>query len=215
MNPSDSDIASSIRSSIVLNNLLEQVKIGDSEATKELYNQFAQQLIFQASRRISQVFRSKIDPEDIVQSVFRSFFVRFNSDKISFESWGDLYSFLLTVTARKCGENARKLLSEKRNINREIVQDRENVDEFIGLGVSKEPTPEQVAIFEETLCNLLDPLSESQRTIFRMRLDGHQFVEISEKLGRSERTMYRTMKTLKKRMRAILNQDESPSDVGD
>ena len=203
MERSEPDIEKAVHSSIILNNLLEQVKNDDSSAANKVYNRFAERLIHHAAKHISQVFNAKIDPEDIVQSVFRSFFVRHRVDKIRFESWNDLFSFLLLVTSRKCGEKARMLLAEKRSVNREQVLDPEMSPEQ-NFGVAGDPTPDQVAIFNETLTTLMEPMSESQRTIVHMRMKNYTYAEIGDKLGRTERTVYRTLGEIRDRMNEIL-----------
>ena len=95
------------------------------------------------------------------------------------------------------------LLAEKRNVNRELVLDPE-VGAELDFGIADEPTPDQVAIFNETLTTLMEPMSESQRTIVHMRLKNYTYAEIGEKLGRTERTVYRTLGEIRERMNEIL-----------
>src|ERR1700722_4305434 len=49
---------------------------GDAEAAGALFHRFAQRLIALARQRLEPRLRSKVDPEDILQSVFKSFFRR-------------------------------------------------------------------------------------------------------------------------------------------
>ena len=49
---------------------------GNLEAEQLLVNRFSRRLVRLAATRISEVFNSKIEPEDVVQSVFKSFFAR-------------------------------------------------------------------------------------------------------------------------------------------
>ena len=195
------------KSNLILASLLEKVNEGDSVAQDMLYHRYAQNLISLASKRISTIFNAKVEPEDIVQSVFRSFFVRHQADTVQFESWNELWSFLVCVTVRKCSEQTRKMLAEKRNVNRELALD----DKTTGFGTSPEPTPQQVLIFEETLQALIEPLTDSQRDIVRMRLEGYTNSEISEKLGRTERTIYRSLTTLRERMNEMMNDENATS----
>jgi DNA-directed RNA polymerase specialized sigma24 family protein len=48
----------------------------DEQAARENFDRFARRLIGLARTRLDRRIRQKIDPEDVVQSVFRSFFTR-------------------------------------------------------------------------------------------------------------------------------------------
>jgi len=49
---------------------------GDDAAAQELFGRFAHQLIALALRHINAGLRHKVDPEDVVQSMYKSFFRR-------------------------------------------------------------------------------------------------------------------------------------------
>jgi len=177
-----------VESSLILKEVLDRANQGDSAAERILHEKYSQRLVHLASSRIAKIFNSKIDPQDIVQSVFCSFFVRARNETVSFRDWNELWSFLFTVTVRKCSEQANRFLRDKRNVNREAFQNQlAERSEGFGLA-SSEPTPYQVSEFEETLANLMEPLTDTQRDIVRMRLDGCTNAEISKTLKRTERT---------------------------
>ncbi len=56
--------------------LMARLNDGDDEAAAEIFNRFVRRLIFLARSRLNAQVRQKEDPEDVVQSVFRSFFTR-------------------------------------------------------------------------------------------------------------------------------------------
>lgn len=196
-----------MHSSVVFSELLNRVAEGDSLAENQLYQQFCRKLIALAAVKISTAFRSKVDAEDIVQSVYRSFFIRFRADRVQVESWESLWSFLACVTIRKCSEKSRRLMAEKRGGGTVTSLSEAIENGAIASNSSPEPSPEELLVLEETIAELLEPFSESQADIIRLRMEGFTFAEIGEKIGRTERTVYRSMNELRDRMAAMLNGD--------
>ena len=70
----------------------------DEAAAQELFGRFTNHLIALALRHIHTGFRHKVDPEDVVQSAYKSFFCRYGADNLNVVNWnsrwGRLYGFL-------------------------------------------------------------------------------------------------------------------------
>ncbi len=176
-----------------LTELLDQARIGVESAESAVHREFVDKLVCLASRRINDRFRAKIAPEEVVQSVFASFFRRHRAGEFDIANWNDLWALLVTITVRKCVNKVEGFMSSKRNVDREIDQ-RQEFDRGSSIfGPSKEPAAEDVAIFNETLDHLFDQLPETLQEIVCLRLQGMSNLEISEKIGRSERTVYRAL----------------------
>ncbi len=184
--------------------LLDHARHGDSVAEAEIYERYARRLIRLAASRIALRFQSKFDPDDIVQSVFQSFFWRHQNGQLRFASWSDLWSFLARVTVRKCHRHARRMLAEKRSLNREVAFDHWQESEPGPREIAApDCTPEDIAEFDEILTQLLDGLSPIQQRIVELKMQGYSNLDISKTLKRSERTVYRLLGTLRERMRLI------------
>src|SRR3954464_3897514 len=56
--------------------LVDRLRAGDAEAAAEVFHRYVGQLVGLASGRLAGLLRAQADPEDVVQSVFRSFFTR-------------------------------------------------------------------------------------------------------------------------------------------
>ena len=54
--------------------LLDRVRQGDEQAATELFDRYVERLIRLAQSRLSAKLRRRVDAEDVVQSVYRSFF---------------------------------------------------------------------------------------------------------------------------------------------
>jgi len=55
---------------------------GGDAAAREFFGRFTHQLIALAFRRLDAGLRHKVDPEDVVQSAYKSFFVRYGARKL-------------------------------------------------------------------------------------------------------------------------------------
>src|SRR5438034_4074023 len=53
--------------------LADLCRSGDPEAARQLFEQYVDRLVALARRRLSRNLAGRVDPEDIVQSVFRTF----------------------------------------------------------------------------------------------------------------------------------------------
>jgi hypothetical protein len=62
----------------------------DDAAARELFGRLAHQLIALALRHIDAGLRHKVDPEDVVQSVYKSFFVRYGAGNLDIVNWNSL-----------------------------------------------------------------------------------------------------------------------------
>jgi RNA polymerase sigma-70 factor (ECF subfamily) len=187
---------------------LARLHSGDDAAAQELFGRFAHQLIALALRHIDMGLRHKVDPEDVVQSVFKSFFVRYGDGKLNVVNWNSLWGLLTLITVRKCAERAAYHRAERRNAAREVSppQGEESAPWLEPLG--REPTPLEAVVLSETVEQLLDGLDDEERPILELSLQGYTTREISERLGRAERTVRLLREGIRHRLERM--QRESP-----
>src|SRR5262245_55328972 len=159
----------------------------DDAAAQELFARFAHQLIALAHRHIGAGLRHKVDPEDVVQSAYKSFFFRYGAGNLDVVNWNSLWGLLTLITVRKCAERAAYHRAERRNVAREVSPPRG--DEAGPEPFGREPTPLEAAVLTETIEQLLAGLDEEERPILELSLQGCSTREISERLGRAERTV--------------------------
>src|SRR5205823_4096100 len=81
--------------------LLKQWRTGNEEAARQLFDRYVTQLVALARRRISQRIAGRVDAEDIVQSVFRTFFHRVREGQFHIEDPDDLCKLLARITVHK------------------------------------------------------------------------------------------------------------------
>jgi RNA polymerase sigma-70 factor (ECF subfamily) len=183
--------------------LIRRLEAGDPEAAAVVFDRYVRRLIGLARRQLDARLRTKVDEEDVAQSVFRSFFRRQAADPFDIASEDALWALLAEITMRKCGRWNRHFLAGKRSVGREApppAPDDSIVDEPIDAG---EPSPADVAILAETVEELLRGLDERERLICEMRLHGYQVQEIAARAGCTERTVLRKLKHVKSRLERL------------
>jgi RNA polymerase sigma-70 factor (ECF subfamily) len=157
-------------------------------AAQELFVRFARRLIALAHRHIQGGLRYKVDPEDVVQSAYKSFFFRYNAANLDVANWNSLWGLLTLITVRKCAERAAYHRAECRDAAREASHARGGEGTWLEP-LGREPTPDEAAVLSETVEQLLAGLDDEERPILELSLQGFTTREISEQLGRAERTV--------------------------
>src|SRR5437773_10826372 len=110
-------------------NVMDRLRAGDGDAAAEVFHRFAHRLIALARSRLDHLLRAKVDPEDVMQSVYRSFFSRQAAHGYEFAGWDGLWGMLTVITLRKCGHRAEFFRSEERRVGKEC---RSRVDATLG-----------------------------------------------------------------------------------
>ena len=113
--------------------LIERCRRGDQDAARELFDAFVTRLIPLARRRISQRLASRVDPEDIVQSVFRTFFARLKDDKFEINDQDDLFRLLVRITVHKTLRQIAFHKAAKRDPNMELAQSDSTHEQVLQL----------------------------------------------------------------------------------
>lgn len=175
---------------------VERWRAGDESAAAELYHRYVQQLIALAHRRLSARLSARLDPEDIVQSAFRSFFVRAQQGKFVFKDDDDIWKLLVQITIHKTLKQVAHHRRGKRDAGAEVPAGSGERDQLVSY-LSREPTPEEAAIFVDELEFFLRQLRPDDRKIVEMRLEGFDQLEIAQRLGISDRTIRRLMERIR------------------
>lgn len=182
--------------------LKDRLHRGDPSASEEIFTRYAQQLLRVVAPRVSSSLRQKVDPEDIVQSAFRSFFRAGPVDAFHTEGWNDLWSILVTITLRKCRYQVRQFLTAKRNVNREFSGGSDGTPQDWQM-VASEPTPAEAAEMADLVHHFLTSLNERNRLIAESTLRGTAPADIAKQMGLTERTIYRQIEQIKDKLSAL------------
>jgi RNA polymerase sigma-70 factor (ECF subfamily) len=183
--------------------LMTRLRAGDDAAAVQVFDRFAQQIIFLARRQLHEVLRRKIDPEDVLQSVLKSFFVRCRDGQFQIANWDNLWGVLMVMTVRKCNRAIGFFQAERRDVRRETALAAGGSTVLPMPLPAATPTPEEAAILTELLERLMRSLSANDREILTLHLQGHTSAEIGERLGRAMRTIRRSLDRIRHRLEAM------------
>lgn len=181
----------------------------EEDAARALFERFTRRLIGLARVHLDTRLHHKIEPEDVVQSAYKSFFLRYGEGALATEGWDGLWGLLTIITLRKCADRVRYFKAECRDIAREAgAPDGAEDSEPWRSSVGHEPTPEQAIVLAETVELLLRGLDADERAIVELSLQGYSTQEISVRLGRAERSVRRLRERVRRHLERFRDEEE-------
>lgn len=170
---------------------------GDEQAARLIFERYVDRLLALARGRIGQRLARRVDPEDIVQSVFRTFFARARAGQFHVADRDDLCKLLVRITLHKTLRQVAFHRAAKRDVTQEDPGAAEEARDRLLEVMDREPTPEAAAAFLDQLGHFLDGMRPEERQIIDLRLQGHKDVEIADRLGISDRKIRRLMERVR------------------
>jgi RNA polymerase sigma-70 factor, ECF subfamily len=188
--------------------LMARLRSGEDAAAREVFERFSSRLVALARGRFNRLLARKVDPEDVVQSAFKSFFVRHREGKLDVGDSGGLWNLLTLITLRKCADRAQYFLAERRDAAREVTGSAggDDADAWL-VALDREPRPEEAVILAETVERLFRDASEHERPVLELSLQGFTASEISVRLGRAERSVRRLREHVRERLERLQEAD--------
>ncbi len=179
--------------------LLQRYQDGDEAAAELIFRRYLERLVGLASAQLSEKLRRRVGPEDIVQSVFRSFFGKAQEGRFSLERAGDLWRLLASITKHKLLKKAEHHGQQKRSLRREqaLALDADGTDAEV---FAVEPTDLEGLALADEVEMLVSELKPAERTMLELRLQGQSIPEIAEAAERSERTVRRFLGCVRDRL---------------
>lgn len=195
--------------------LVARFRAGDERAAAAIYDRYAERLLALARRRLSRKVAARVDPDDVVQSAYRSFFLRAKGGQYTLGRSGELWRLLAGIALHKLLKQVRRHTAGRRSVKREAAAGA------LPPGAlelaCREPTPEQAASLADELALVFADLQPVERTIFELRLQGCELREIAAQTGKSDRTARRVLAEIKRRLiqrQNELNEREPPRPAG-
>lgn len=175
--------------------LIAEFQAGSESAAQTLFDRYCERLMRLAKRRIGQRMTSRVDPEDVVQSAYRTFFTRVKNDEFSFHEQDDLFKLLVRLTVHKALRQIAYHRAAKRNPELEALQSS-NPQEFLQQISAESATPDmEVALLDE-FEQFMGQLQPLDRDVLQLKLQGYSTVEIAEKLGSYDRKIRRVLERI-------------------
>src|SRR5687768_3587284 len=170
--------------------LMTRLRSGEDSAAREVFVRFAARLAGLARRHLDARMIAKVDPEDVVQSAYKSFFLRQREGELDVGTWDGLWGVLTVITLRKCADRAAYYRAEKRDVGREVTPPtgEDSSPAVANFALDREPSPAEAAALAETVEALFRAVDDpDERAILELSLQGFTATEVSGKLGRAER----------------------------
>lgn len=181
--------------------LMARLESGEDDAARQVFVRYTQRLVGLARKHLGGRLAVKVDPEDVVQSAYKSFFLRQRDGDFEIGSWDGLWGLLTVITLRKCADRAAYYHTEKRQLNREASDPTDSSPAAWQLAVDRDPSPEEVVALSEAVEELFRTTEDAdERAILELSLQGFTATEVSEKLGRAERSVRRLRERIRKRL---------------
>jgi RNA polymerase sigma-70 factor (ECF subfamily) len=184
--------------------LVRRVRARDDEAATQLMRRYES-----AVRRVVRIhmrdsrLRRVLDSMDICQSVMATFFARAALGQYDLESPGDLLNLLAAITRHKVTNQAKRLLSQKRDLRRDAP-----------LGDEPDRTPDRAsdpaeqASAKELLAKVRDRLAEDERYLAEQRALGRGWKELADELGGTDVALRKKLTRALDRVMAELGLDD-------
>lgn len=183
--------------------VMTRLRGGDPSAADLIFHRFVNRLVALASQQFDARFRAKAEPEDVVQSVYRSFFRRDERAPFALADWDSLWALLAAITVRKCINKRTYWLAARRSVGRELVPAPGQDEAAWWQAVDAGPTPVQAAVLADLLEAVLGGLPPKHRAPAELSLQGYSPAEVADRCGCSERTVARVVARIKERIEAI------------
>ena len=188
--------------------LLRRFRNGNQEAATALYVRYAERLRALAQTNLSRNLARRIDPEDIVQSVFRCFFEAVGRGSYDLPSGADLWSLLMVIALNRIRIQEGFHRAAKRDVR--VTADVGTVDPTPFVRLKKDDTRSN--FLRLVLRESLDRLPPHHRTVIQLRMEGYEVAEIAQLVVRSKRTVERILQEALNQLRILLDEEESHDD---
>lgn len=199
---------------------IDLVKAGDSNAANRIWQHYFDRLVRSVRGRLYGQNRAISDEEDIVLSVFDSFYQAAENGRFpDLSDRDDLWRLLLRMAARKVVDKRRHDQRQRRGGNVQ-VHSMNQADDGARLmeAIGDDPSPEMVLMMQESVEELFSHLGVGQlRDLAGAKLEGYSNAEIAERFGCSERTIERRLHLVREKFQQELIEynDDAPKETTD
>jgi RNA polymerase sigma-70 factor (ECF subfamily) len=183
--------------------LLRRFRGGQPDAATELYLRYAERLRALAAGQVAPDLAPRLDPDDIVQSVFRTFFRRAAQGQYDVPEGEDLWKLFMIIALHKIRSSATFHRAAKRDVRATTTG---LTDDLTGQHLTG-PDEMALATLRMVIDELLSALPPSMRTIVELRVEGHEVEEIAQRTKRSRRSVERALHEFRARLSPLIRED--------
>ncbi len=179
--------------------LLDKARQGDQVAFGELIQRYESEVRIITRVMLGPSMRPYLDSLDIVQSVHRSLLRSLRSGKFKIDAPQQLIALTVQMARRKVAHQWRRLKRQERLANVNSAHD--SVPDFLAGLVSPELDPVRKAEVDEVLRRMNAELSEPDRRLMELRLQGYSTVEAARALKADPDSLRVRLSRLRQKLR--------------
>jgi len=190
--------------------LIDEMSRGSEEAAWELVETYSPHIMRSVRASLPHAIRPKIDSHDFVQAVWASMILK-REQLNQFRTPEQFIGYLAAVARNKVIDTHRHYLNTQAynirlevsmpDLQRQVVKDKINAGTQKSIAAadqplptSKDPTPSHVAMAREAWRHIVGQSCERDQQVVSLRIDGHTYGAIAERLSIGEKTVRRVLR---------------------
>jgi RNA polymerase sigma-70 factor (ECF subfamily) len=185
--------------------LLRRFQGGQHDASTELYLRYAERLHALVVKQSSKDLARRVDAEEIVQSVFRTFFRRAAHGHYTVPDGEEMWKLLLVIALNKVRAAGAHHRASKRDVRQTV-----GGEAFVRAMESEQCRDEgALSVLRMVIEELLERMPAANRRMIELRIEGYEVAEITERVQRSKRTVERVLQGFRNRLEALIHEDHA------
>jgi RNA polymerase sigma-70 factor (ECF subfamily) len=184
--------------------LLLRFRRGQNDGPTLLFLRYAGRLRALAAAQTGPGLAARVAPEDIVQSVFRTFFRRAATGQYDVPEGEEIWKLLLVIALHKirdAGDFHRAACRDVRHTTAGAAYDQ-------AVASAHGHDEGALAVLRMVIDEVLDALPPGHRPIVEQRIEGYDVAEIAGRQGRSKRTVERVLQEFRRRLGAQIRRGD-------
>lgn len=175
-------------------------------AAEEVSARHFERIVRLVRAQIGRRYQSKIDAEDIANSVLKSFFLRYADGRDGLSDWQGLWCLLSRIAVNKLRNRVRDLRRKKRDVGLEVPVEAGAYelggDDLDRPAAGGEPaaSPDEAVVIRDLCDHLMRDYTEDKRRVIELSLQGYPVGEIADATRLSDRTVCRIRDQFKRRL---------------
>jgi RNA polymerase sigma-70 factor (ECF subfamily) len=179
--------------------LLLRFRHGDEDAATQLYRRYAPRLHLLLQRQCSTGLTRRVDADDIVQSVFCAFFEQARKGLYDIPDGEDLWQLMMVIALNKLRTKRSFHHAARRDVRRTASDDH--------LESQSEQNDVNGTLLRLAFNEALERMTEQERRMVELLIEGHEVAEIAAAVDRSKRTVERNLQTVRQKLSRFLEED--------
>jgi RNA polymerase sigma-70 factor, ECF subfamily len=176
-------------------NLVSRLCQGQEGAAAELYGTYSNRIRGLIHSRCSGFLAPRLDPEDVLQSVFHAFFLAVRRGVYNIPDSDSLWNLLAAIALNKLRSAHAFHHAARRNVRAtESLPAAGAVDHLFSSN-----------LIELAIRDVLEQLPASARAVAQLRLEGYDIAEIAAQLKLSRRSVERLLQRCRQCLRVLLD----------